>query len=131
MHASHEGLVIVEADWTVFSELATAAMADCGVDAVEKQELLDFFDSFKGVMDVKQFSGSSAHTTPVGAYELSRREVEVLKLVAEGMNNPRIAQDLSISLNTVTRHLTNIFRKTGSSNRAEAAMYAARLGLAP
>ncbi len=131
MHASHDGLVIVEADWTIFSDLATAAMSDCGVAAVETQELLAFFDSFKGVMDVKKLPDSNSHTAHMDTHGLSRRELEVLKLVAEGMNNPRIAEDLSISLNTVTRHITNIFRKTGSSNRVEAAMYAARIGLVP
>ena len=129
MRRSHDGLVIVEADWAVFSELATEAMTVCGIAAAEKQEVLAFFDSFKGVLDVKQRSSLGPHSVPEGGRGLSRREVEVLTLVAAGMNNPKIAQDLSISLNTVTRHLTNIFHKTGCSNRVEAAMYAARLGL--
>ena len=81
------------------------------------------------MLDVKQCSSPGPHSAPEGGRGLSRREVEVITLVAAGMNNPKIAQDLSISLNTVTRHLTNIFHKTGCSNRVEAAMYAARLGL--
>ena len=57
---------------------------------------------------------------------LTQREVEVLRHVALGKSNPEIAEDLFISLNAVARHLTNIFSKTGTSNRAEAAVYASQ-----
>jgi tetratricopeptide (TPR) repeat protein len=60
---------------------------------------------------------------------LTRREVEVLCLIAAGRRNPEIAAELVISLNTVTRHVSNIFSKTGAANRAEAATYAYRHGL--
>jgi len=60
---------------------------------------------------------------------LSKREVEVLRLVAAGRTNQRIADDLVLSLNTVARHVSNIFGKTGVANRAEAASYAHRRGL--
>ena len=60
---------------------------------------------------------------------LTQREVQVLRAVASGKSNPQVAEELFISLNTVTRHLTNIFGKTGTSNRAEAAVYAAQHGL--
>jgi len=55
---------------------------------------------------------------------LTAREVEVLRCVAEGKSNPEIARELYISLNTVTRHVSHIFQKTGATNRAEAAVYA-------
>ena len=55
---------------------------------------------------------------------LTEREVEVLRLVAAGKSNPEIAEALSIALNTVTHHMTNIFNKLGVANRAEAAVYA-------
>ena len=61
---------------------------------------------------------------------LTPREVEVLRLVAAGRSNQGIAAELTISVNTVTRHLTHIFTKTGTANRAEAASYAVRQGLA-
>jgi DNA-binding NarL/FixJ family response regulator len=60
---------------------------------------------------------------------LSSREVEVLRLVAQGKSNPQIADELAISLNTVTRHLNHIFAKTSTNNQTEAALYAARNGL--
>ena len=68
-----------------------------------------------------------APTYPDG---LTQREVEVLRAVASGKSNPEVAEELFISLNTVARHLTNIFGKIGVTNRVEAANYAARQGLA-
>jgi DNA-binding NarL/FixJ family response regulator len=55
---------------------------------------------------------------------LSSREVEVLRLVARGRTNQEIADELVIALNTVARHVSNIFDKTGVANRAEAASFA-------
>jgi len=49
--------------------------------------------------------------------------------VAQGKTNPEIAEALFISLNTVTRHLTNIYTKTNTNNRTEAAFYAAHHNL--
>ena len=60
---------------------------------------------------------------------LSPREVEVLRLVAEGRSNAAIAEALVISPNTVARHVKNILAKTGAANRAEAAVYASKRGL--
>ena len=60
---------------------------------------------------------------------LSHREVEVLRLISMGKSNPEIAEQLFISPNTVAHHVTNILNKTGSSNRTEAATYAARQDL--
>jgi DNA-binding CsgD family transcriptional regulator len=57
---------------------------------------------------------------------LSEREVQVLRLIAAGKSNKEIAEALVISLNTVFRHVTHIFQKTGAANRAESATYAAR-----
>jgi ATP/maltotriose-dependent transcriptional regulator MalT len=67
--------------------------------------------------------------TPAYPDGLTQREVEVLRLIATGRSNPDIAAELVISLNTVTRHVSNIFSKTGAANRAEAATYAYRHGL--
>jgi pimeloyl-ACP methyl ester carboxylesterase/DNA-binding CsgD family transcriptional regulator len=61
---------------------------------------------------------------------LTDREVEVLRLLAAGKSNQQIADDLVISLNTVRRHVSNIFDKTGAANRAQAAVYARDHGLA-
>jgi len=60
---------------------------------------------------------------------LTPRELEVLKLVAQGLSNPDIAQRLVLSEHTVHRHLTNILRKLGLSSRAAAAAWGVRAGL--
>ena len=52
-------------------------------------------------------------------YQLSAREMEVLKLVMDGRNNTEIADDLFISYNTVKFHIKNLFKKANCSNRAE------------
>lgn len=59
------------------------------------------------------------HGTTLDA--LSERELEVLRLVAEGRTNRQIAQHLAISHHTVARHVSHILTKTGASNRTEAA----------
>jgi DNA-binding NarL/FixJ family response regulator len=61
---------------------------------------------------------------------LSLREIEVLRLLYAGKSNQQIADELVISLNTVRRHVSNIFDKTGAANRTEAAGYARDHGLA-
>ncbi len=54
----------------------------------------------------------------------------MLKLVTEGKSNRQIAQELGLSEKTVANHLTHIFGKTSSENRAAAAAFAIRHGLA-
>jgi DNA-binding CsgD family transcriptional regulator len=60
---------------------------------------------------------------------LSVREVEVLRLVAQGLSNGAIAERLFITRKTAGVHVTHILDKLGVTNRVEAAMVAARLGL--
>jgi len=60
---------------------------------------------------------------------LSSREVEVLRLLASGKSNQQIADELVISLNTVRRHVSNVFDKTGVANRTEASVYARDHGI--
>lgn len=55
---------------------------------------------------------------------LTRREIEVLKLLAEGLFNKEIAYKLSISEKTVKNHVSSIFKKIGVSDRTQAAVYA-------
>jgi pimeloyl-ACP methyl ester carboxylesterase/DNA-binding CsgD family transcriptional regulator len=84
-------------------------------------------DSDAVLRETEAFLGADA-ANPDG---LTEREVQVLRLIAVGATNQEIADQLSISLNTVARHVSNIFDKTGVANRAEAATYAGRNGLVP
>jgi DNA-binding CsgD family transcriptional regulator len=61
---------------------------------------------------------------------LSRRELEVLRLVAAGESNSQIARRLGLSIHTVERHVANLYRKIGARGRADATAYALRNGLA-
>ena len=63
-----------------------------------------------------------------GASPLSRREAEVLRLVAAGLSNREIASSLVLSEHTVHRHVANILSKLTQSSRAAAAAQATRLG---
>lgn len=58
--------------------------------------------------------------------ELTGREVEVLACLAAGMSNKQVARSLGISVRTVTVHVSNLLRKTGSASRTEAALWAVR-----
>ena len=61
---------------------------------------------------------------------LSPREVQILKLLATGLSNRAIGEELTISEHTAANHIRNILRKTDCANRTEAASYAHRQGLA-
>ena len=60
---------------------------------------------------------------------LSEREREVLRLIAQGRSNKQIGRQLSITERTVKFHVTSIFNKLGTDNRAQAIAVAARRGL--
>jgi DNA-binding CsgD family transcriptional regulator len=78
---------------------------------------------------VTRLSQSSA---PAPRYpgNLSAREIEVLRLLASGRSNRQIADELVISVNTVNRHVSNVFDKAGVANRTEASVYARDHGIA-
>lgn len=62
-------------------------------------------------------------------FALTPREIEVLRLVAEGADNTTIGRTLSISPHTVKQYVTNIFEKLGVRSRVQAAVYAVRSGI--
>lgn len=63
-------------------------------------------------------------------YALTRRELQVLGKIADGMSNSSIADALEISRETVKEHVQNLLRKLGLSDRTQAAVWAVRSGLA-
>lgn len=69
---------------------------------------------------------ANTQAAPAG---LSRRELDVLRLLAAGQSNRNIATRLFVSPNTVANHVRNILAKTGTSNRTEAAAFARQRGL--
>ena len=86
-------------------------------------------DFLAGLPEVGPAGTARMTERPVNPDRLSGREIEVLRLVAEGKSNAEISETLVISTNTVVRHLSNIFAKIDVHNRTEAATYAHRHGL--
>jgi DNA-binding NarL/FixJ family response regulator len=69
-----------------------------------------------------------AEVRPALSSPLTRRQLDVLRLVAAGMPNQEIAAELVIAPNTVKNHVTRVLEKLGARNRADAVMLAARHG---
>ena len=83
-------------------------------------------DVLAAKMDAAPSTPPSPLVYPAG---LSAREVEALRLLARGMTNREIADELSISVKTVNKHVASILGKTGSATRTAAAAFAHRHGL--
>ncbi|BEQ14129.1 helix-turn-helix transcriptional regulator [Desulfoferula mesophila] len=83
----------------------------------------------RSLEEMNRFQLGELPFQPQGDASLTKRELEVLRLVAQGLSKPSIAKVLGISQNTVKRHVGNIFNKLGVNDRAQAAVWAARQGL--
>lgn len=95
-------------------------------DGVSRRDDVDAFVSWSLAACA---SAAPAAVRQVAVRRPTRREAQVLRLVAAGRTNPEIAAALAVSRHTVKRHLDNLFDKLGISSRAEAATYAQRSGL--
>jgi len=105
-------------------ELMTALRAVADGEMLLARE--DLARSLRGL------SQSQSETTSVAQdliQPLSGREVEVLRLLATGLNNPEIGTLLFVSENTIKTHVVHIIGKLGVSDRVQAAVWAARHGL--
>lgn len=78
---------------------------------------------------VQDFVNRQGHGEPVVCDNLTAREQEVLTLIAEGLTNASIGEQLEISVKTVDRHRENIMHKLNLHNRVELVKYAIRVGL--
>jgi DNA-binding CsgD family transcriptional regulator len=81
------------------------------------------------VLVLQESHESQPARSPAYPDGLTNREVEVLRLIASGKTDREIAEELLISVMTVSTHVRNLLNKTNVANRTEAATYAARHGL--
>jgi LuxR family maltose regulon positive regulatory protein len=95
--------------------VALERFLELGADATRAQRLLD--------------AAAAARTARSLLPEVTVRELQVLRLLAEGLTNRQIAQQLVVSEHTVHRHVTNILRKLGLPSRTAAAARAVSAGL--
>jgi DNA-binding CsgD family transcriptional regulator len=87
-------------------------------------------DAFAFLAEPAPAVETSGPSDPIAKHGLSPRELQVLRLVAEGRSNREIAEALFISRRTATTHMTHLFTKLGLDSRAAAAAYAVRHGIA-
>jgi DNA-binding NarL/FixJ family response regulator len=109
----------------------TLAETNRPLAVTEARAALAAFDRLGALPDADDASaflrdlGVRGRTGPKGHETLSKREVEVLRLVAQGLSNPEIAVRLFISPKTAGHHVSSILAKLGLRSRTEAAAYAA------
>jgi len=121
LHRREDPVVLLEHGLWLAEHLPGARM-----QVLEGRHHLPFFGNRAAITDaIDAFLPRSGQELGL----LSPRELEVLRLVAEGHSNRDIAADLQISQATVARHLVNLYAKLGVSTRAAAGAYAFRHGL--
>jgi DNA-binding CsgD family transcriptional regulator len=104
--------------------LACRALGDEDSAALELGAARDAFEQLGAVPDVARVDSFTGRVEPSATHGLSRRELEVLRLVAAGKSNREIAAALVISEHTVARHVQNIFGKLNVSSRTAAGAFA-------
>ncbi|HEY7422160.1 MAG TPA: response regulator transcription factor [Gaiellaceae bacterium] len=139
---SHPGLKsIVVADNKEAEAISAAFAAGATVYCVKTAEQEDLASAIRQAFErsiyiatsgSRDFSltASSGELQPA-AHDLTRRELEILQLVAEGHSNSQLARMLWVTEQTVKFHLSNIYRKLDVANRTEASRWAQLHGLLP
>jgi DNA-binding CsgD family transcriptional regulator len=117
---------------TVRALIGTAcrALGDEESAAMEVDAARWVFERLGAAYDLARLDVDSAPLAPTAARGLTRREIEVLTLIAAGETNKAIAAALVISEHTVARHVQNMLQKRGFSSRASLAAFAVEEGLA-
>lgn len=124
----------------VFSAIRAGASGYLLKDASPEQLLQAIHDVYNGeshlhptiaLKMLRELDNPVAPATdrPLTEEPLTEREVEVLRLVAQGLSNQEIAKTLTISERTVGNHIGSILRKLHLANRTQAALYALKRGL--
>jgi DNA-binding NarL/FixJ family response regulator len=110
----------------LLKEISIEEVADAIRAVVQGQTLISPSMASKLIVEFANLAKRSEARQQVPPPRLTGRELEVLRLVAQGMSNRDIAEVLSISENTVKNHVRNILEKLHLHSRMEAVMYAVR-----
>jgi two-component system NarL family response regulator len=110
----------------LLKEIPIEEVADAIRSVWEGQSRISPSMASKLLTEFANMSRQTADRPQMPAPRLTDREMEVLKLVAQGMNNRDIAKELFISENTVKNHIRNILEKLHLHSRMEAVVYAVR-----
>ena len=99
----------------------------------EARRALETFQALGAARDASRANELLAQLAPsprtAGKAELTARQIEILRLVAQGLSNPEIATRLRLSDHTVKRHVANLLTRLGLPSRAAAVAYAAQHGM--
>ena len=137
MLACPQGYVRVFADGgrpmsALLARLIAAQQADQGAArGVPLGCLAQVLRAFDGKDTGRGAAQEAAAAVPGLAEQLTARELEILVLLAAGTPNPRIAEELVITVDTVKKHVSHLLAKLGAANRTEAVARARQLGLTP
>jgi DNA-binding NarL/FixJ family response regulator len=113
----------------LLKEISVEEVAEAIRAVVQGQSLISPSMASKLLMEFNSLAKRAARQEQLPAPVLTARELEVLKLVARGMSNKDVADQLFISENTVKNHVRNILEKLHLHSRMEAVMYAVRQNL--
>jgi DNA-binding NarL/FixJ family response regulator len=110
----------------LLKEISVEEVASAIHSVVQGQSLISPSMASKLLNEFNSLARQAAEKEELPAPVLTARELEVLKLVARGMSNKDVADELFISENTVKNHVRNILEKLHLHSRMEAVMYAVR-----
>ena len=94
------------------------------VQCIRRSSNLGLLSSIISDRSAAAFSSTPNRRRRGQPFQISKREMQVLEALSEGFSNAEIAKRLLISTETVKHHLTNLFNKTGASNRLELVLFA-------
>jgi LuxR family maltose regulon positive regulatory protein len=115
----------------LLARLVAAQKAERAAGGVPPGCVAKMLRAFGGKDDLQGAGRGTAVMVPGLVEQLTARELEVLVLLAAGTPNPRIAEQLVVTLDTVKKHVSHLLGKLGAANRTEAVTRARQLGLIP